>query len=844
MRSLVPYIMCACIRNLQTYEMETRKEHKVKIVAFYCLLLFLQMYVAFGKYVDECPDENAMIQLQDMIDNRYAMTCTRRCGQPVEVKDSPKDEKNTLTAYGTTSCSCDWLCYVYNDCCHNFEEICTHQVEKFTRTWRTFPKGIIKIASDGNIISTCRKGCVSNSGVLTENTCLTKSYKVISECILAGRPCKNLDRHDPNLFIPVYDQTSHLHYTHLECAKCNGASNLRPWKYYIKCLNPDAKKILVTNDIRDTLEGNNCTIEVEPNEDMKGLRECFPTMENSCPASCENQELVDKCAKGPSCFASAYVEQSHIAHSNITNFPVVANYKNYFCGLCNGVPPVAIRCGNLYDVEYTKWAIIAPPENSISLTTLFEFNVNVGFSFARCLEDSLAIHHICVDIPSQGHITFIYTFKSGKVSNELDENQISVKQSPYKNTFDDVYRLFEESSVSPLGTKISLESQDDDGLLRITFKVTLDVQSTAVFHTCLEKVESKLRSVVQDIFLRQNFNQYSVSVQFENDKNLLQMEVPGIPTLCEKVNQTNTNVNVNVDKQISAKTESINGVKMKCHYKKDEESGQLNHLDIISYVCVCFSIVCLMLRVCLQCYVPHFRSGPGRMQFNLTLALLLAFLAWFVGSFLTNHPQVCQVFAAIRYFTFMATFTWMTNIAVDTWRLFRPHAQLISPDETTTPLSMYHLCGWLGTLILSCLVFMLDFLDIPSGFKPNFGPPYCWIVGRPLIIYFFIPTGLLLFTNVTLFICTSLALRASFEESSVVVRKDKRNFQVYWKLFLLLGLTWALGFGVAFTNAKVLKYVYILVNSLQGVLIFIAFVCTKRTFAHFVGDNRFYSTLR
>ena len=468
----------------------------------------------------------------------------------------------------------------------------------------------------------------------------------------------------------------------------------------------------------------------------------------------------------------------------------------------------------------------------------------MGFSFARCPEGSLAIHHVCVDIPSQGRITFIYIFKSGQISNELDENQISVNQSPYNNTFDEVYKVFEESGVSSLGTKISLESQYDapsDGLLRITFRVTLDVQSSAAFHSCLEKVEIKLRSVAQDISLRQNFNQYSVSLQFENDKNLLQMEVPGIPTLCEMANQTNTKVNANVDKQISARTENINGVKMKCHYKTHDKSSQLNHLDIITYICVCLSIVCLMLRVCLQCYVPHFRSGPGRMQFNLTLALLLAFLAWFVGSFLTDHPQVCQVFAAIRYFAFMASFAWMANIAVDTWRLFRPHAQLISPDETTTPWSMYHLGGWLGTLILSSLVFMLDFLDIPSGFKPNFGPPYCWIVGRSLIIYFFIPTGLLLFTNITLFICTSLALRALFQESSVVVRKKKRNFQVYLKLFLLIGVTWALGFGVAFTDAKVLEYVYIVVNSLQGVLIFIAFVCTKRTFAHFVRKYRFYS---
>ena len=816
--------------------MEPRNGCQVRIVAFFCLSLLSQTYIAFGRVIDECPNEDLMIELQDMIENRYSMTCKNRCGQIVEIKDNPKKEKYPLNAYGTTSCSCDSLCYAYNDCCHNFEESCPDELEKFTRTWMTFPKGIVKAAVKG--IGTCRNGCIQKPQ--TTNSCLTKSYKVISECVPAGKPCDKMDKHDPNKFIPIYDKKTHLHYTHLQCARCNGASNLRPWKYDIKCSNLDAEKHLVPDKIRNTLDENNCTIEVEPWDDLAGLRECFHKMENSCPDDCENRELVDKCEKGPSCFASAYINRSHVPHNEIDpdEFPIVANYKNYFCGLCNGVPPESIQCGNLYS-RINATPISYGKENSMSLTTLFEFDVEVGVFYSRCPDYSLAINHVCVTIPSQGFITFVYTFKSVKETNELNRNQISVKQSNYSGTFDEVYKVFEEGNVSPIDTKITLDSQDDspgDDLLQMIFRVTLNVQSSTTFQKCLERVEQKLRSIAHDILLGQSFSQFSVSLQFENDQNLLQMEVPGIPTLCEMTNQSKAD-----SRQMRTKTEIINGVEMKCYYREDEESDQFSHLDIITYVCVCLSVVCLMMRVCLQCYVPHFRSGPGRMQFNLTLALLMAFLAWFVGSFITDHPQVCQMFAVIRYFAFMAAFAWMTNIAVDTWRLFRPHAQLISPDETTTPLSMYHLCGWLGTLILSCLVFMLDFLDVPSDFKPNFGQPYCWIVGKGLIIYFFIPTGLLLFTNVILFICTSLALRTSFEESSAVARKDKRNFQVYLKLFLLMGITWALGFVVAFTDAKILEYVYIFVNSLQGVLIFIAFVCTKRTVAHFIRKYRFYS---
>ena len=814
--------------------------HHCKIVLL-CWLIFSpgNGFHAFEGFFDECPNKEKMIELQDIIENRYSMTCKNRCGGTVQVGDIHSEEKN-LKSYATTSCSCDSLCYAYNDCCHNFEQNCPAEVEKYTREFKTLPKGIVKASLDG--IITCRKGCISGS-MKSANNCLSRSYKVISECVVTGEPCESLDKHDPNRFIPVYDQISRLHYSHLLCARCNGASNLRPWNYNIECKNQEAKSNLAIDNIRNSLEKNNCTIEVEPDDDMTGIRECFHDMEWSCPDSCQNEELVNKCERGPACFASAYVNASHVSNNNINpdEFPIVANFKNYYCGLCNGVPPRAIKCGNLYSVEAMPAIVLY--ENRVSLTTLFEFNVDVGFSFAHCPEGHLTVQHLCIRIPSEANITFVYTFKSAHNAVQY-RNSASLARSDYTDTFDEIKKVFDSNSVILDRTTVNLKDSEDvpgDSLLTVTFNVTLNVYSSSNFLKCLEDVELVLRSKAADNLLyNQRHNQFIVDVQFENNMYSLDLQVHGIPTLCELTNHTNNQIMTRNRDDLVPHVETFNGVEMKCYYTKLKTSSQWNHLDIITYVCVCLSIICLLIRVGLQCYVPHFRSGPGRMQFNLTLALLMAFLVWLVGSHLSEYHTTCQVFAVVRYFAFMAAFAWMTNIAVDTWRLFRPNAQLISPDETTTPLSMYHLSGWLGTLILSVLVSVLDFLDISSGFKPNFGPPYCWIVGKALIYYFFIPTGLLLLTNIILFICTTLALRASFEESNVVVRKDKRNFQVYLKLFLLMGITWALGFVVAFTDTEILEYIYIFVNSLQGVFIFVAFVCTKRTFSYF-RKYRFYS---
>ena len=46
----------------------------------------------------------------------------------------------------------------------------------------------------------------------------------------------------------------------------------------------------------------------------------------------------------------------------------------------------------------------------------------------------------------------------------------------------------------------------------------------------------------------------------------------------------------------------------------------------------------------------------------------------------------------------------------------------------------------------------------------------------------------------------------------------------------LLGFTWIFGFMAAFADVAALWYVFIIFNSLQGVYIFIAFMCNKRVF--------------
>jgi len=51
---------------------------------------------------------------------------------------------------------------------------------------------------------------------------------------------------------------------------------------------------------------------------------------------------------------------------------------------------------------------------------------------------------------------------------------------------------------------------------------------------------------------------------------------------------------------------------------------------------------------------------------------------------------------------------------------------------------------------------------------------------------------------------------------------------IYVKLSVVMGLGWVLGFVAAFTDWQALWYVFVVVNSLQGALLCVAFVVTRQ----------------
>ena len=108
----------------------------------------------------------------------------------------------------------------------------------------------------------------------------------------------------------------------------------------------------------------------------------------------------------------------------------------------------------------------------------------------------------------------------------------------------------------------------------------------------------------------------------------------------------------------------------------------------------------------------------------------------------------------------------------------------------------------------------------------------CWIVDNfSNILFFEIPVATSLGLNVIAFIWTIVGItnvRNKTMKFNSIKEKQAitKNVKMYGKLSVVMGLTWILGLSIAYS--AILKYVYLIVNSLQGFFIFLAFVTNKR----------------
>ncbi|KAA0722896.1 Adhesion G protein-coupled receptor L3 [Triplophysa tibetana] len=250
-------------------------------------------------------------------------------------------------------------------------------------------------------------------------------------------------------------------------------------------------------------------------------------------------------------------------------------------------------------------------------------------------------------------------------------------------------------------------------------------------------------------------------------------------------------------------------------------------LDVITWVGILLSLVCLLVCIFTFCFFRGLQSDRNTIHKNLCISLFIAETLFLTGINRADQPIACAVFAALLHFFFLSAFTWMFLEGVQLYIM------LVEVFESEHSRKRYfYMVGYGVPAVIVAVSAAVDYRSYGTD-------RVCWLRLDTYFIWSFIgPATLIIMLNV---IFLGIALYKMFHHTTILKPDsgclDNINYQSYdacvivewcWSwvigaiaLLCLLGLTWAFGLMYVNESTVIMAYLFTIFNSLQGMFIFI-----------------------
>ncbi|XP_072034137.1 uncharacterized protein [Amphiura filiformis] len=236
---------------------------------------------------------------------------------------------------------------------------------------------------------------------------------------------------------------------------------------------------------------------------------------------------------------------------------------------------------------------------------------------------------------------------------------------------------------------------------------------------------------------------------------------------------------------------------------------------------------------------PSLTNTTSRLIMNLTAALFSSQLLLLVAGIASNNNVICFGVAVVSHYTWLAVFASMNALAFDLDRTFGHSENLQSLSNNKKCTTMYILYSWSIPLLAIVPCVFIHYCQCTPRVELRYGGNgVCWISnGIANLVVFATPAGTLLLVNLLLYAHTVSGIWAT-KRATNRVNKDGsamktiiKELGIYVKLSTLMGFTWIFGYVASFTGIEVIWYIFIILNSLQGLFIFMSFTFNRRVAA-------------
>ena len=244
----------------------------------------------------------------------------------------------------------------------------------------------------------------------------------------------------------------------------------------------------------------------------------------------------------------------------------------------------------------------------------------------------------------------------------------------------------------------------------------------------------------------------------------------------------------------------------------------------------------LFLLTLLTTYVcfKDLQTPYGRCVVILSILVIFKDIMQLIGYVSSQKSTFCKIIGVTSHWSYLSMFGWTGSIAFDLLVTFS-RIRLPSPTEQKQRVRKYVLFSF---LVPSLIVFPCVIIDISKTelYALN---GVCFISQHMAnVLSFTVPVVMVLFFNIVCLAGTIYYIRSANKASQHLWKNDDRRPSISFtvmtvKLSLLLGFGWVIGYIGCLLNSSALLYTYLIMDSFQGMFIYVAFCGNKRVFSFY-----------
>ncbi|XP_060040582.1 adhesion G protein-coupled receptor E2 isoform X6 [Erinaceus europaeus] len=243
-------------------------------------------------------------------------------------------------------------------------------------------------------------------------------------------------------------------------------------------------------------------------------------------------------------------------------------------------------------------------------------------------------------------------------------------------------------------------------------------------------------------------------------------------------------------------------------------------LTIITYMGLGLSLLCLLLAALTFLLCKAIQNTSTSIHLQLSLCLFLAHLLFLTAIDRTEIRVLCAIIAGALHYLYLAAFTWML---LEGLNLFLTARNLMVVNYSSVNRAMKKFMFPVGYGVPAVIV------GVSAASRPHlYGTTTrCWLYTRKGFQWtFFGPVVAICSINLAFFLMVLWIVRSKLSslnsDVSTIQNTRMLTFKATAQLFIL-GCTWCLGLLQVGPAAKLLAYLFTIVNTLQGVFIFLVY---------------------